>query len=308
MEPVLTLTVNPAVDRSACVKHITPDDKLRCFDERLDPGGGGINVCRVIQNLGGHSKALYTSGGPIGQLLQLLLDDLDMDHHPIPIQQWTRENFVVTEQISTKEFRFTMQGPKLSEPEWKTITDEVSKQIKAPGYLVISGSLPEGVPEDFYRQFAIHPKLKSTRIVLDTSGPALSKGLGSNIFLIKPNLRELRMLVDSPLSTEKEQMEAARYLVDQGQAENIVLSMGASGALVVNKDVCLRLHSPVVPIKSTVGAGDSMVGGIVHRLQMGDLLTDAAAYGVACGAAAVATPGTALGDKKLVESLLKAVR
>ncbi len=308
MAAIVTVTLNPSVDRSASVKYITPDDKLPCTDGRIDPGGGGLNICRGLKTLGGSGEAIYTSGGPVGQMLSSLLDQLDIPHRPQLIQEWTRENFVILEEVSGKEYRFNLPGPTLKPAEWQSILDLVRSMQPSPSFIVGSGSLAAGVPTDFFRQLGLIAAERGSHYILDTSGEALVEALKSPLYLIKPNLRELRNLSGKPLEHAEEQEAAAASLVADGSCKFVVLSLGAAGALLVGKDLKQHFRSPTVPLRSTVGAGDSMVAGILLRLQQGTSITEAVAYGVACGAAAVATPGTGFGSKDFVERLYEQVR
>nr|WP_306296618.1 PfkB family carbohydrate kinase [Candidatus Entotheonella palauensis] len=154
MRTIVTLTMNPAIDTSAGVDHVIPERKLRCQSPRHEPGGGGINVSRAIRKLGGASVALYPLGGPTGQLLQHLLEQEGLSLSPIPIENWTRENFVVREDATGQQFRFVMPGPALSEAEWRHCLETLSALNPPPDYIVASGSLPRGVPSDFYARVA----------------------------------------------------------------------------------------------------------------------------------------------------------
>ena len=303
MKTIVTLTMNPAIDTSSGIDYVVAERKLRCKPARHEPGGGGINVSRAIRNLGGESLALYTSGGPTGTMFQDLIDAEDLDHRPIAIGDSTRQNFIVLEESTDRQYRFGMPGPALKESEWKKVLYELSNLDPKPDYIVLSGSLPPGVPGDFYARAARMGKDEGSQIIVDTSGEALRLTLKEGVYLLKPNIRELRELAGSELRDESEQEAAAIQLVESGQSEVVVVSLGAAGVMMVSSDGCERFRAPTVPIKSKVGAGDSTVAGMVLSLARGKSLIESVRFGVASGAAAVMTPGTELCRKEDAERL-----
>ena len=302
---IVTLTMNPAVDVGVGVDRVVPDTKLRCGRPRHDPGGGGINVARVVGELGGEALALYTAGGWAGDLLRSLLDGADLRHEPIDVKGATRENVTVVETVTERQYRFVMPGPELTLEEWQRCLDRVAALDPPPEYLVASGSLPPGVPDGFYVDLGEQLAGRGIRYVLDTSGNALSKAARGGVFLLKPNLRELGQLAGRDVIEEPEQERAARGLVDEGRVEVVVVSMGAGGALLVTREGSERIAAPTVPIQSRVGAGDSTVAGIVLALARGEDVATAVRYGIAAGAAAVMTPGTELCRRSDVERLFR---
>lgn len=303
MSSIVTLTLNPAIDKSAHVEQVVPDDKLRCDKPTRDPGGGGINVARVVNRLGGASRALYTSGGLTGKMMEGLLDEEGITHTPLPIDDWTRENLIVSETNTDRQYRFGMPGPELTEAELESCLETVRALDPAPEYLVASGSLPPGLSNDAYAAVAEVARTLGARPILDTSGAALREAVDAGWFLLKPNLRELGQLTDTSPETQTDRIAAARQFIDRGWCKVVVLSMGASGALLVTPDRTEHVHSPAVPIQSRVGAGDSMVGGLTLALARGKDLRTAVRFGVAAGAAAVMTPGTNLCTRSDTEYL-----
>jgi 6-phosphofructokinase 2 len=300
---IVTLTVNPTVDKSCTVEHVEPDRKLRCSPPGHEPGGGGLNVSRAIQKLGGASRAIWASGGITGELLDRLLSDEQIDHRPVPIERMTRQNLIVFEQSSDRQFRFGMPGAELSEDEIDRVLDAVRENNG--DYLVASGSLPPGVGDDFFRRVAQVAADNDSRFIVDTSGDPLKQALEVGAWLIKPNVRELCQLVGCELDSDDQIRDAAQRVVHEGKAEHVVVSLGAGGALLATRDDVQRINSPTVPIRSRVGAGDSMVAGIVlHHSRDHDVL-DATRFGIAAGAAAVMTPGTALCCREDTERLFE---
>jgi len=296
--------MNPTIDKNSGVDHVVPERKLRCKQPHFEPGGGGINVSRAIQELGGKSDAYYVSGGASGKSLQQLLNEEGIDNHPIPIEGWTRENLTIYEGETKQQFRFGMPGPKLREKEWKQCLDILYDATPRPDYIVASGSLPPGVPEDFYARVAKAAKKLHAKMILDTSGTPLVRAVQEKgLFLIKPNMRELKALTTDEIEDEAQQETLLREIVQSGQSEAVVLSLGRGGSRMAWREGCEYVRTPTVPIKSKVGAGDSMVGGLVLSLAQGHSLRDAVGFGVAAGAAAVMTPGTQLCRKEDTKKL-----
>jgi 6-phosphofructokinase 2 len=292
--PIVTLTMNPAVDVSTGVEHVTPDDKLRCSSPAYEPGGGGINVARAVRRLGGEALALFPAGGPAGALLGDLLAAEGVSHRSFPVRGWTRENLNVAERASGRQFRFVMPGPALAEAEWQPILATLAALEPAPRFVVASGSLPPGVPADFYARLARSLRARAVPLVLDASGEALRRALGEGVFLLKPSLREFEELTGEHGCEESRLPGLARRLVDAGRCRVLVLSLGARGVLWMSATGRGRLAAPAVPVRSSVGAGDSMLAGIVWSLARGRALADAVRFGVAAGAASVMNPGTEL--------------
>lgn len=303
MSTVVTFTPNPAIDATTAVDRVIAERKLRCGPPRFDPGGGGINVARVIRRLGGDATALFFSGGPTGKLLQELLERDGVAHRTVECEQWTRENLTVVEESSGHQFRFGMPGPEVTRDEWQTALGLLREWEPAPTFVVASGSLPPGVPPDAFAQVARIAKDRGSRLVLDTSGAALVGGISAGVYLMKPNLRELSELTGTKISGEDDIEAAATSIIERGWSEVVVVSLGARGALLLTENECERIIAPIVPALSRVGAGDSMVGGIVLALVRGCSLGDAVRFGVAAGAAAVMQPGTELCHRGDVERL-----
>jgi len=303
VQPIVTLTLNPAVDKSVIVDRVVPERKLRCGPPRFDPGGGGLNVSRALRKLGGESTALYPSGGLTGRFLEQLLDQEGLTHRPTRIEELTRENMHVYEESTGQQFRFNMPGPTLKETEWQRLLADLATIEPRPGYVVASGSLAPGVPADFFARVAQIGKDLGARVIVDTSGEALRLAAQAGVFLLKPNLRELGQLAGRDLADEDEQEEAARQIIESGGCAAVVISLAAAGVRLVTAEYSEHLRAPTVPIRSRVGAGDSMVAGIVLSLARGEMLRNAVRYGLAAGTAAVMQHGTQLCRLEDVERL-----
>ena len=293
-EAIVTLTASPAIDISTGVEEIVPTRKLRCAAARRDAGGGGINVARVVRRLGSEVAAIYPAGGASGRLLERLVGREGVRSMAIPIEQETREDFTVLERKSGDQYRFVLPGAPLAEPEWHACLDALQAMDELPPFVVGSGSLPAGAPDDFYACAARIAKRGGARMVVDTSGHALAAVLKEGVYLVKPNLRELQELNHAPLGDQAQRISACRSLIATGAAEVVTLTLGADGALMVTRDSAHVARSPDITPVSAVGAGDSFVGGMVWRLAAGGDIADAFRYGVAAGSAAVLNPGTEL--------------
>jgi len=305
MDKIVTLTMNPSLDVSTSIGTVAPEIKLRCAPASFDPGGGGINVSRAIHFLGGESTAVFTSGGHTGMMLKSLLDEENIINHPVPIDGLTREGFAVFEKTSTLQYRFNMPGPELDADEWINALETVFEL--GPKYIVASGSLPPGVPIEFYGEITRYAAQYDIRVVVDTSGEALHKSFGKGVYLLKPNLDELEMFSGEDIEGEDHIREVARRLISEGLTEVMVVSMGAAGAALITESEYAHMRAPLVKVQSKVGAGDSMVGGIVMGLAEGRSMIDAVRWGIAAGTAAVMTPGTDLCRKADAQRLYKQI-
>jgi 6-phosphofructokinase 2 len=308
MRTVVTLTLNPSVDESTTVERVLPEHKLRCAPPRYDPGGGGINVARVIRRLGGDCLALYPSGGLTGGLLEGLLQAEGVPHRAIAISGQTRINIHVEETATCAQYRFNMPGPELSDAEFLRCMDALGTLDPSPDYVVLSGSLPPGTAADGFARAARAARALGAKVVVDTSGPPLGLCLEQGVFLCKPNLQEMGELVGADALDEAGAAEAAAAFVAAGRAEAVVVTMAEAGALLVSCEGCMSVRPPSVPAVSKIGAGDSTVAGIMTQLARGGTLADAVRYGVACGTAAVLRDGTQLCRPEDVERLLPRVQ
>lgn len=302
MQPIVTLTMNPALDIATSTDRIVPTHKLRCTAPRYDPGGGGINVARAVHALGGDAVAVFPVGGPAGAMIRHLLEQEGVAHRPIAIDGFTRESLAVEERQTGKQYRYILPGPELSGRDQERCLNELSLLAPKAAYIVASGSLPLGVPEDFYARVGEFARRLGKRLILDTSGAAL-KQAGGEIYLLKPSLSELASLTGREIRTQRDQERAARELVEDRRGEIIVVSLGVEGALLVTAEQTERFAAIPVQARSTVGAGDSMLAGVVLGLSRGLPLREATRFGMAAGAAALLGSGTELCRREDVERL-----
>lgn len=300
---IATLTLNPALDKSTHTDKLAPEQKLRCSPVEVDAGGGGINVSKGIHKLGGKSLAVFPAGGRNGDYLCQILRDAGIETGVIEQEAETRENISVTENRTGHQFRFTTSGMPLSEK----IADECLEHIRQfqPDILVASGSLPPGLPETYYEKVAFFSKKINAKLVLDTSGKALTAAADEGLFLLKPNLAELSALAGVDKLESEDVDDAALEIIKAGKCHMVVVSLGPQGALLVTAREAYHVPAPPVLKRSTVGAGDSMVAGMVWALNEGKTPLEMVQMGVACGSAATLNEGTELFQKEDALRLFK---
>lgn len=307
MGKIVTLTFNPVIDKSTTIARLIPEKKLRCKAPTFEPGGGGINVARAIKKFGGEAIAVYPAGGYSGNFLQILMKEEGIDSVVIETQKHTRENLIVVDESTNQQYRFGMPGPELSEQEWKLCLQKI-RDMDDIEFIVASGSLNPGMPEDIYGQLAVLAKEEGAKLIVDTSGEPLKHAAKAGVYLLKPNLAELSSLVGKEEINDEMVDDVAKQLIDEGKCEIVVVSMGATGAMLISKDEAYHMVPPPVKKKSTVGAGDCMVAGIIYSLSKGEGLKEALKYGVASGTASTMNPGTSLAKPEDVHKLHKLIR
>jgi 6-phosphofructokinase 2 len=309
--PVLTLTLNPALDRFCTVERVQPQHKLRCSAALEHPGGGGINVARVLHRLGTPARALFPAGGATGARLQALLAAEGLPHEALPLPAGdTRDSLTVRCRASGDDYRFLLPGPPLTAGLWGELLTRVDAGLATgAAALVLSGSLPPGAPLDAWAQLARRARAAGVPVALDSSGTPLREALAAGVDWVKPSRRELEELHGTPLPTRAAQRDAARAWVTGGRARWVALSLGADGALLVGAEQAWWGRAPVVPVASTIGAGDSLLAGLLHAaLQAPAEPAHWLRMALATAAAAVQQPGTALAAAHAVAALATQVQ
>ena len=305
---IVTITLSPALDKSTTFPNLIAEKKIRCTPLMIEAGGGGINVSKVIKQLGGNSTAVFPSGGINGERLMQILDAAGIPFKTISTNEETRENFVATDMSVNAQYRFVMPGIALDAEELDQCFQTVKSIRPKPSFIVFSGSLPSGVDDSVVAQFASIATESGSKFIVDTSGMPLKRAVEQGVYLIKPNLSELCSLAGKTYLELDEVELAARLVIKKGHSEVIVVSMGPAGALLVTKDICKRIPAPTVKKVSTVGAGDSMVAGITYMLDQSKSLIEAVQFGVACGTAATMNAGSQLCKRDDVLRLYKWVQ
>jgi 6-phosphofructokinase 2 len=306
---IVTLTLNPAVDLASTAESVRPVRKTRTFDETMDPGGGGVNVARVVRALGGETLAVVATGGVAGRLLEELLDAAGVPRRSIPVAGHTRISHVVADRASGLEYRFVPDGPALAEPEWRAALAALAEE--PGGWVVLSGSLPRGVPPEIYAIAAREARARGQRVALDTSGAALRAAVEAvgMLDLIKPSLGEFEALVGRELKEAGAVEQAALEVARSGAAQLVAVTLGHRGAVLATAEGhAWRLPAPDVPVRGASGAGDSFVAAMVLALSRGEKPEQALAWGSAAGGATVAASGTAHARRADVEALYQQMR
>ena len=303
---IYTVTLNPALDKELLVHALELDTVLRSQEVRIDYGGKGFNVSRMISALGGSSVALAFAGGHNGEILRSGLDSLGIDTDFVWVAEETRTNVSIVTATGGHYIKVNEQGPTIPPTAYVSLVDKVKALTQPDDWWVLAGSLPPGVPAAVYADLTAKIQGAGAYVVLDTSGAALGHGCSTRPFLVKPNDVEIQQLTGLPVKSTTEIAAAAHSLQQSGIA-NVVVSLGKDGALLINENGLWRAESPRVEERNPIGAGDSLVGGLVWGLSEGLDVPEALRWGIACGAATASLSGTAVGSVRCVEKLLPQV-
>ncbi len=301
MDSIVTITFHPCIDIHVTVPALVPEIKLTCSTPIVHPGGGGINVARAIKKLGGAATPIYMAGGSNGEKLTAMLAGEGIRSVVLEATGNTRENLIVKDEAAGCQYRFNMPGPGV---RLSALVELLALLRGGEGvrYLVVSGSVAPGMSLDIFDKLAAIAERKEIKLIIDTSGEALVAAVQRGAYLFKLSIHELRSL-SQPGERGRAPEELALQLIGKGRCDAIVVSMGADGALLVTKDGVRHFPAPAVKVSGTVGAGDSLLAGMVLSLQRGKNLEEAVAYGCVCGAAATTQAGTSLCSLEDVESL-----
>lgn len=296
MTEILTITVNPALDLSTEAPAVVPDRKLRCSAPRVQPGGGGVNVSRAVANLGGHSRTLIAYGGHTGEMLVEKLREEGLEPMSLGVTYPTRQSVTVRDAANGLQYRFMMPGPPWTPEDCDAARTAIADETRPGDLVVVSGSNPPGLPEDFFLTLNAEIADHGGRMIIDTSGPSLTRAAsaGTRLFTLRMDLEEARELSGRQLVHIEEVAQLARELRDKGAAEVVLIAAGAQGTVVVCEDWLGLTRPPVVVPLSKVGAGDSFIGAYSLALIRGDDPVTACAWGTAAAASAVTTPDTDL--------------
>jgi 1-phosphofructokinase family hexose kinase len=304
---IYTLTLNPAVDRELSVPAMEFDSVLRASEARVDFGGKGFNVSRLLKGMNEASTAVGFLGGNAGELLQKGLQSLGIGTDFVWVSDETRTNVSIVTQSHDHYIKVNEKGPLVSEAKQTELLDKVDTLAKPGDWWVLAGSLPPGIGNDFYARIVSVLNKHEAHAILDTSGESLKLGCAEKPYLVKPNAEEAQVLTGLSMETPSEIATAAAEICRMG-AQNVVVSMGKSGALLYTAEGTWLTHSPKIKEKNPIGAGDSMVGGLVWALTQGIALKEALGWGVASGAATASLPGTEVGSRPLIEELFSQVQ
>jgi 6-phosphofructokinase 2 len=295
--PILTVTLNPALDVSTTTPQIHASGKLRCAAPEMDAGGGGINVARAIGILGGDASAFVALGGFTGDKLLSLLKDEPLVPVVFPIEGDTRQSVAVLEDETAAQYRFVMPGPQWTPQMAETALGEISAHTQAGGYVVLSGSQPPGVPVHFPTDLAALLEAIKARIILDTSGAPLRAAAqigAARKHVLRLDGAESEMLAGRKITSLDALADFAQSLVSKGMAEAVVLALGPQGSVLAQGSDRWHANTIDVPVRSKVGAGDSFVGAFTLALARGADWPDALVQGAGAASAAVMTEASAL--------------
>jgi 1-phosphofructokinase family hexose kinase len=303
---IYTLTLNPAVDRELTVPVVEYDSVLRATESRVDFGGKGFNVSRLLKSLGAPSTAVGFLGGRSGELLQHGLQDLGIGTDFVWVAGETRTNISIVTESHDHYIKVNEKGPLVGQSSQDELLAKIDA-ITGPGdWWVLAGSLPPGVEEDFYARIVRVLNQHQAKAVLDTTCESLRLGCAEHPFLVKPNLEEAQVLTGLPMDSPAQVAQAAAAIRTMG-AQNVVISMGKSGALLQTGIGSWQIGTPSIQEKNPIGAGDSMAGGLVWALTERFPLREALGWGVASGAATASQGGTEVGSRALIEVLVDQV-
>lgn len=297
---VLTITMNPSVDIGTEAKEVVTDQKTRCKHPVYDPGGGGINVARVLTRLGINTGALFIAGGYTGTLLQQMMEEENLTSIPIHTTDVTRQNIAIIDNSSGKQFRFVLPGVVSDESTWRELLLILQNSISEVDFVVASGSLPAGVPVNFYSRVGEIVKKAGKKYLLDTSGPALFEGIKNGATYIKPNQEEFNEMMRIFNAQNKEDL--CTQLFNQG-VEHIVHTLGKDETLLISANSVSSFKPPAIKVRSTIGAGDSFIGGLIAGLVRGLTQEKAVGFGISAAASTLQSEGTDLCDPHEVEEI-----
>lgn len=304
---ITTITLNPSLDRTITVDGLKLGESNRWSSLRYYAGGKGIDVSRAIHEMGGQTVAYGFIGGHEGRMLEIMLDEEGVLFSFTPVEQSTRTNFIIGDTKSHQQTIINAAGPRISKKETDRFFEKLRRIFPPPDSMVISGSVPPGVPEDIYYSIIKEMKGSKIRAILDSAGPWLAEGIRAKPYLIKPNVHEVEAMLNIELPTEESIIKAALDFVGAG-VEVAVISRGKDGIIAADKKSIVKAVSPPVKVRSAIGAGDCAMAGLALRLTAGEPLAEACRLGTAMGAAAVLTPGTELCRRADVEALLPQIK
>ena len=303
---IYTLTLNPAIDRELTVAQVEFDTVLSAIKSQVDFGGKGFNVSRLLKSMGMPSTALGFIGGRTGDRLRHGLQALNIQTDFVSISGETRTNISIVTEQHDHYIKVNEKGPLVDETQQRELLDKIKTIAGAGDWWVLAGSLPPGVPDSFYAQITTILNERGATTILDTTGESLRLGCASKPFLVKPNAEEAHRLTGLPVENVVQVNAAATEIRNMG-AQNVVISLGKKGALLQTAECTWLIHSPKIKEKNPIGAGDSMVGGLVWALAQEYPLKESLGWGAASGAATASMSGTEVGSRALIEELYERV-
>ncbi len=300
---IYTLTLNPALDKEYTVSHLEFDEVLRASTVRVNYGGKGFNVSRMLASLGGSSVALGFIGGETGRTIFNGLTAAGIETAFTEVAGETRTNVSIVSETEKRYIKVNEPGPTISEREVVALMDTISSKVRQGDWWVLAGSLPPGVTDDLYARIIRQVQQGGAFALLDTSGSSLRAGIQANPCLIKPNLKEVGDIIKREVKSLAE-MEAALPELHALGVSMALISAGKHGALLSDGKRAWLKQAQVIQERNPIGAGDAMVAGLVWRLAEKDEPQNALAWAIACGTAAASLPGTDMPTRAQVERFL----
>jgi 1-phosphofructokinase len=301
--PVVTVTPNPSLDHTVEVDQLVRGEVQRTSHALIEAGGKGVNVARALAKHGHRTTAILPAGDDAQRMVSLLTPQ-QVSTLPVPIAGAIRTNIAVVEADGTTT-KLNEPGATLSEDEVAALLETVEKELAArPSWLVAAGSLPAGAPVDFYARVTKSAVARGVPVAIDTSGPALAAAIDAGATVVKPNLEELQELIDTPLVTVGDVVDAARQLRERG-CKDLLVSLGGHGALLITAEGSWWAGGPPLVPRSTVGAGDSTLSGYLHTVGSP---AERLAGAVAWGRAACLLPGSTVPGPQETQACADAVR
>jgi len=310
MTDILTITLNPALDVSSSVDTVVPGPKLRCAEPRYDPGGGGVNVSRAILRLGGHSEAYVALGGDTGAAFKTMLEAEAIKVVHFEAAGNTRQSFAVLETSTKRQYRFQLPGPAWPSEQTGWMLDHLNPHLTKGRIVVLSGSVPAGVPADIAATINRMAVDNGARVIVDTSGAALinaAANRGLPFAMLRMDGAEASEVSGLSFASPAALADYGQRLIHDGVANRLVMSMGATGTVGVSADERFFCQPPKLETLSAVGAGDSMVAAIALEMTSGGSFRNAVRHGVAAAGSAVLTPATELCSKETADEILEKV-
>jgi 1-phosphofructokinase len=305
---IITVTLNPAVDKTVTINNFTPDSVNRIRKIQLDAGGKGINVAKVLLTLGANSLALGFLAGHTGGFIKRYLDKLNIASDFVYLDGETRTNIKIVDEVNHTNTDINEPGPVVSQIDAEKINDKVLRELADNTILILSGSVPVGMSKDIYYKWIEYAGKRGAKTILDADGELLRLGLAASPYLIKPNIHELEQLAGRKLSDIEEAAGFTKQLMAEHQIKEAVISLGEKGALFFKGDAAIFAEGIPVTVKSTVGAGDSMVAALAYALDNNLSLEKAVCLAVASGTANVMTAGTEPGSLETILALEQKVK
>ena len=304
---IITVTLNPTIDQTLVLERFVAGDTLRVKSSRFDPGGKGINVSRVVHELGGESVAMGFAPGGLGRYIEQTLKSGGIACDFVHTRGEARTNITIVDESRHMHTILSDPGPETDARFGEQLLAKLRKRLHANDWLVVAGSIPPPLSPDIYAEMISMARENWVHTVLDADGPALVAGVAARPEMVKGNRRELERLLGRRLDDEESTLEAA-YILREAAIRNAVVTRGREGAVAVSDEGSWRSVAPRVRAVSAVGSGDALLAGVVLSLSRGGTTEEALRLGVAAGTACVLTPGTELCQRREVDILQPRVK